>query len=345
MQPHYWLKVSGFFCALALVGMSHARAADAALIAAAKREGVANWYTAQVLNQIARPVADAFEKKYGVKVNPVRGDVSEIVLRITNEAKAGAMQADVFDGTAAAPALKRAGLVMKWQPDAAKTLPQQFVDREGYWIASHLFVILPAFNTELVARGTQPRVWDDLLDPKYRGKIAVSGQIGTSAGAGVVGAVLHDLGEEKGMAFLRRLSEQKVAIIQSSARTVADQVLAGEYAIGLGVFNHQAVISAKLGAPIDWIRWSPAVAVLSVASVTKDAPHPNAGKLLVDFLVSQEGQRMFAEADYIPMSPDVPAKAKDMKPAEGGFSALYMTPEEIDASIGKWSDTFKQIFK
>src|SRR4051794_5596413 len=77
----------------------NAHAADAALIEAAKREGGVTWYTAQIINEFAAPAAAAFEKKYGVKVNYVRAESNEIVLRITTEAKAGRVQADVFDGT------------------------------------------------------------------------------------------------------------------------------------------------------------------------------------------------------------------------------------------------------
>ena len=320
-------------------------AADAALIDAAKKEGRVTWYTAQIINQLARPMADAFEAKYGIKVEPVRADVNDVVLRIATEGKAGKMQADVFDGTAAAPPLKRAGYVLKWLPDDAKDLSAQYVDPEGYWVANNVYVIVPVFNTQLVPPGTQPRVWNDLLDPKYKGRIAISGLSSSSSGPGFVGNVLHDMGDEKGMAYLKKLAGQDIKNIYSSARSVVDQVMAGEYAIGLQAFNHQAVISAGQGAPVDWIRWSPAVATLSVVSVVKGGPHPNAGKLFVDFLVSEEGQKIFSAGDYIPVNPKVPAKAKDLKPEVGGFSAYYLTPEDLDESIGKWGEIYKSLFK
>ena len=326
-------------------GRFSARAADAALIEAAKKEGRVVWYTAQIVNQLVRPISDAFTKKYGVKVDAVRSDVTDTVLRISAESKAGRTQADVFDGTSPTPPLKRLGVVMQWQPDAAKNQPKQFVDQEGYWIANNLYVLTPSFNTDLVKRGAEPRQWNDLLDPKYKGRMAISGLVSSSSGPGFVGAVLTDLGEEKGMEYLRKLAAQNVTGIQSSARAVVDQVMAGEYAIGLQTFNHQPVISAAQGAPVDWIKWSPSLAVMSVTSVTKDAPHPNAGKLLVDFLVSREGQQIFSDSSYIPVDPEVPAKAKDLKPEVGGFRAIYLTPEELDVVIPKWAEIYKQLFK
>ncbi len=330
-------------CALAVAGTAHA--ADESLIAAARKDGRVVWYTTQIINQLVRPLGDAFEKKYGVKVDAVRSDVSDIVLRITNEAKAGRMEADVFDGTATVPPLKRAGVVMKWQPDAAKTMPKQFVDQDGYWVANNVYVHTPVFNTQLVPRGTEPRGWNDLLDPKYQGKIAMSALVSSSSGPGLVGTVFADMGEDKGMDFLRKLAGQRLGNLNQAARSMVDQVMAGEYALGLQAFNHHAVISAAQGAPVDWIKWSPAMTVLSIVALTKDAPRPNAGKLLVDYLVSEEGQRIFAASDYIPMDPRVPAKAKDLKPEDGGFRPLYLTPEQLDASIGKWADIYKSLFR
>ena len=221
----------------------------------------------------------------------------------------------------------------------------QFVDQEGYWIANNLYVMTPAFNTQLLPRGTEPRKWEDLLEPRFKGKMAISGLVSTSSGPGLVASVLLDMGEEKGLAFLEKLAAQNLTNIQSSARAVVDQVMAGEYLLGLQCFNHQPVISASQGAPVDWIKWSPSLVVLSAASLTKDAPRPNAGKLLLDFLVSKEGQQIFSDSQYIPVDPEVPAKAKDLKPEVGGFKGIYLTPEEIDRNMPRWAEIYKRLFK
>ena len=86
--------------------------------------------------------------------------------------------------------------------------------------------------------------------------------------------------------------------------------------MALQIFNHHAVISAKKGAPVDWIKMEPATGTLSVISIHKNAPHPNAAKLLVDFIISKEGQEVFRDADYITAHPDVAAMRTDAQ-AEG----------------------------
>jgi iron(III) transport system substrate-binding protein len=323
-----------------------AQAADAALIEAAKKEGEVVWYSTQIVSQLVRPVSAAFEKKYpGIKVRATRANATEVAVKILNESRAGRVQSDVFDGTTTVVPLKKEGYVLQWQPDAAKDYPAAEKDPEGYWIANNLFIITPGFNTSLVPRGTEPKTYQDLLDPKWRGKMAWNGFPTSSGLGGFVGTVLAEMGEDKGMAYLRELAKQKVANLRGSAREVLDQVIAGEYPIALQIFNHHAVISAKKGAPVDWIKMEPATGTLSVISIHKSAPHPNAAKLLVDFIISKEGQQVFRDADYIPAHPDVPAAVPTLKPAEGHFRVRFFSPEQTDAHMPAWKKVSDELFR
>ena len=142
---------------LIAVAGSPVRAFDASLIDAARREGHAVWYTSQIVDQFARPAAQAFEAKYGVKIDFIRADSNDVALRILNEGRAGKVLADVFDGTAAVASLKKAGLVAKWTPEGAKRFPADATDREGFWVGTNLYVLTPGFNTDLAPKGTEPK--------------------------------------------------------------------------------------------------------------------------------------------------------------------------------------------
>ena len=144
----------------------------------------------------------------------------------------------------------------------------------------------------------------DLLDPKWKGRMAWAGHATTSGAPGFVGLVLHEWGEDKGIDYLRELAKQNIIQFGGSARRRADQVVAGEYPMVLQGFNHQPVISARRGAPIDWIPMNPAMGVLSVAA-SQGSPNPNAAKLLIEFFISQEGQKLFQAGDYIPVDPNI----------------------------------------
>ena len=339
---HAWLAAAAILAALA---GAPACAADQAMIDAAKKEGQVVWYTTQIIDQFARPAAAAFEKRYGIKVSYVRANSNEVALRVLNEAKAGKMQADVFDGTGATASLKKEGIVAKFIPENAKRFPKEYIDSEGYWVATNLYVLTPGYNTELIRKGTQPKTFQDLLDPKYKGKIAWNSTSSSSAGPGFVGIVLETMGEEKGTAYLRDLAKQQPAGLAVAARQVLDQVIAGEYAIALNIFNNHAVISAAKGAPVDWIPMDPALGVLSVISVTKDAPHPNAGRLFLEFLMSEDGQRIYRDAEYLPVDPNVPPKDLALRPDGVKFRAIYKTPEDIDREMPRWTELFKSIFR
>ena len=340
------LRIAGFGIAASLATAGPLSAADPALIAAAKREGEVVWYTTQIVSQLVRPVTAAFEKKYpGIKVRSTRANATETAVKILNEAKAGRLQADLFDGTTTVVPLKAEGHVLQWLPDAAKEYPAEVKDPQGYWIANNLFVITPGFNTSLIPRGKEPRTLADLLNPSLRGKMAWNGFPTSSGAGGFIGTVLTEMGEEKGTAFLRELGKQKIANLRGSAREVLDQVIAGEYSLALQIFNHHAVISAKKGAPVDWIPMEPATVTLSTLSVLAKAPHPNAAKLLMDFIISREGQEVFARSDYIPAHPGVPATVPTLKPAEGKFRAHFFTPEETEDKMPKWNVVFNEFFR
>ncbi|MEA2949262.1 MAG: iron(III) transport system substrate-binding protein [Alphaproteobacteria bacterium] len=338
------------FAVMAFVGLlglaeGSAHAADAALIAAAKKEGEVVWYTTQIIAQLVRPMSAAFEKTYGIKVRSTRANSTELSVKIINESQAGKPQSDVFDGTSTVVVLKKEGYVLKWLPDPAKAYPAQYKDPDGYWVANNLYFLTPGFNTGLVPRGTEPRTYEDLLDPRWRGKMAWSTSPTSSGGPGFIGTVLTEMGEDKGMAYLRELAKQKVVNVGSAAREVLDQVIAGEYLIGLQIFNHHTVISAKKGAPVDWIRMEPVTGTLSVLSVHKDAPHPNAAKLLADFIVSPQGQQIFRAAEYLPADPAVPALTPSLEAEGGKFRARFFTPEQTEDKMPEWKKVYDDLFR
>ncbi len=327
----------------AFASMGAAQAADQALIDAAKKEGVAVWYTTAIIDQFVRPAVDAFQKKYGVKVDYVRANAAEIALRVTTEAKAGKILTDLIDGTSTTVILRRDNMIEKWLPDVK--LPARYIDPEGYWMATNEFVLTPGYNEELVPATIRPRAWDDLLDPRWKGKLAWNVTPSSSSGQGFVGLVMMERGEQKAREFFAKLSKQNVTGLKVSARQVLDLVIAGEYSIGLEIFNNQAIISRNRGAPVNWIAMDPALAVLSVMSLPRGAPHPNAGKLLFDFIVSPEGQKIMRDSGELPVDPDQPPLDPGLRPGPTTFRALYLTPEQLDAGLPGWTKVYNEYFQ
>src|SRR4029078_5235762 len=138
--------------ALAFLAGKPARAADAALIEAAKKEGKVVWYTTLIVNQAIRPLKEAFEKAYpGMGLQYSRADEAPTAAKILAEAQAGRVQADIFDGISNMVPLKRAGLVVPHGSPSAGKIPADLKDREGYWISILIYVFSPGINTTLVS--------------------------------------------------------------------------------------------------------------------------------------------------------------------------------------------------
>jgi ABC-type Fe3+ transport system substrate-binding protein len=132
--------------------------------------------------------------------------------------------------------------------------------------------------------------------------------------------------------------------VPAANRQILDQVIAGEYPIGLQISNHHVFLSAGQGAPVNWLPINPAMVSFVTASVAAGAPHSNAGKLLVDFLVSDEGQAIYRDNGYPPANPKLQTKYKALIPDGEKFRGLFYTPEEIDVGLPVWYKEYRDIF-
>ena len=147
------------------------------------------------------------------------------------------------------------------------------------------------------------------------------------------------------MDYLRRLAKQEIVPLPIATRAVLDRVIAGEYPVGLEMVNAHAAISVGMGAPVRWVPLDAVTTTLQVAGVTTGAPHPNAGRLFLDFITSRAGQDVFREANYIPMHPAIPAKDPSMKAEQGGYKSVVLTPEEVDTHAQRYQKIYQDIFR
>jgi ABC-type Fe3+ transport system substrate-binding protein len=324
---------------------SAAGAAGNELYEAARAEGQVVWYTTLIINVGVRPLIAAFEQKYpGVTVRYSRTDSGPTATKVLNEARAGKVQADIVDGTDSLPPLQRAGLLAKYVPAAADRYPPELKDPDAYWSAVLVYFMTPAFNTRLVPRNEAPKKLEDLLDPKWKGKIAWTTSRG-SGGPTFIGGVLQQLGEEKGMHYLDALSKQEIINVNVSARALVEQCGAGQYPIVLQIFNHHAAMDREKGVPVDWIKLDLISAPMQVAGLLKDAPHPSAGRLFMDFLTSEEGQTILAKADLLPAMPGITVSYPEVKPEVAGFTPIILSQDLLARNIERWVQVYKDLFQ
>ncbi len=332
------------FAALSFREPARAAEIDPALVAAAKKEGRVVLYTPMIVDQIVRPLAAAFRAKYGIEVQYLRMDSAAVVLKILNEHRAGRAAADVFSTSLGIESLIASKAIRKFESVSAAELPANYKDPDGYWVANRLYVLGPAMNTRLIKQEDFPKTFDDLLDPKFTGKIVWRRNNLTGA-TGFVGNVLVTMGEEKGMEYLRKLARQRLITVSISDRAVLDQIIAGEYAMTIAMTNHNVEISRKQGAPVAWSPLETAMIFSEQMGLTTLSTRPNAGRLFVEYAISREGQTVFQKAGYIPTHPAVPPLEAKLLPPGGGFKGNVFTPAFVEKNRKKWDEIVETLFR
>jgi len=170
----------------------------------------------------------------------------------------------------------------------------------------------------------------------------------TSRGSGApqfIGNIFITMGQETGKAYVQKLKGQNIAKSTASARQILDLVIAGEYPMAIQIFNHHAYISKTAGAPVEWQPLEPVTATNNSIGLAKNAPHPHASMLFLDFVLSKKGQRVFQQANYLPAHPEIPALQADLKPGGGRFKkANYLSPEILYDKGNEWVDYFQKEF-
>jgi iron(III) transport system substrate-binding protein len=314
----------------------------------ARKEGQVVLYSAAIVNQALRPLAEAFMKTYPfVKMTFWRGDTEEIVAKLLAEARAGNVVADVAEGTGVGDLAVGAGLTQPYYTPMVEALPEHYRDPRSHWTSTRISYFSIAYNTRLVPPDQAPKSYDALTDPRWRGKLAW--RIGTASGAPLfITTIRLARGEEQAAAFFRRLAAQKLVNFGSgSARTLVDRVIAGEFPIALNIFAHHPLISRAKGAPVDSRLMDPVPSTAGTMIIPKGVRHQYAALLLADFILSREAQQILANAEYFPARPDVLPKdgLASVIPERAGVPELFLSPDRLNKYTESSQKIFEELFQ
>jgi ABC-type Fe3+ transport system substrate-binding protein len=318
------------------------------LVEGAKKEGQVVIYAALIQNQAMRPIAEGFGRKYPfIKLTTWRADSEDIVQKAAAEVRANNIVADVIEGTGAGEEALEANIVQPYYAPAVAGFAETYRNRAGLWAPTRLSYYGIAYNTRMVPADRVPRSYDDLLDPQWRGKMAW--RIGSSTGTPLFLTNLRlAWGEEKAKAYFDKLKDQKIINFGAgSARTLVDRVIAGEYAIALNIFAHHPLISKGKGAPVNSQLMDPVASTAATMSVVRGLHHPYSAMLLVDYILSKEGQGILARAEYFPVDPEVaplPALAP-VVPRTVGVPENFVGPDKLIKYTESSEEIFQKLFR
>ena len=269
---------------------------DARVLAQAKKEGTLSLYSTMTLEDAA-PLIAGFEKKYGVAVKMWRAVNQKLVQRALAEAAAGQHAVDAFEGTGPGlEILHEEGLLEQFYSPHFADIPSEAFPKHRYYAPDNLLFTVMGYNTKLVSPSEVPKTYQDLLAPKWRGKLGIE-----SSNIAWFAAVTKAMGEEKGLAYFRELAATGPQV-RSGHTLLTELVAAGEIPIALTVYN-QAVDKLKAkGAPIAWRALQPAFGRADGVALAKHASHPYAALLFADYVLSPEGQRYIKQASRVPVN-------------------------------------------
>jgi iron(III) transport system substrate-binding protein len=263
-----------------------AAAAGDSFLDAVKREGEVIYYASMNLSE-ANAVIGEFEKRYPfIKVRLQRTGSEKLLTRVLAEARAKKNFADVIQTVEFSMyVFHRSGILARYTPQANALYAKNFKE-DGFWTTVYYNAYVSAYNTRLAPARALPKTYDDLLDPKWKGKLMMEG-----TKAEWFAGMLQILGQERGLKYMRDLAMQ-----QPSAREghelLAQLIVAGEGVIDINIPAASVERMKERGAPIDWMSLGPVPATLVGAAIAAQAPHPNAARVFLDFLLSREGQKL-----------------------------------------------------
>lgn len=316
---------------------------EQALYDAAKKEGEFTVYTAHYNSEQAAAICAGYDKKYpGVKCNFIRTTAQVAFQRLAQDMKAGLAVASVISTTDVShyPKMKKAGWLMKYRPhNLANMLPNflPYNDPDDYYVVTSAGLVLINYNTELLTEAQAPKKWTDLLDPKWKDKVA----IGHPGFSGYVGTWVVLMRKMYGWEYFEKLEKNSPQIGRSINDTVT-MLNAKERWVGAGP-SATTLRNKDKGNPLGVIYPEDGTLLMIAPSgVLANAPAPNAGKLYIEFLLEKEA----AEINLKQRGESV---IKGMKPLPGArplddVKTTRPTLEEIQKGIPEVKEQFRDTF-
>jgi iron(III) transport system substrate-binding protein len=315
------------------------------LYEAAKREGELTWYTGQLQAEPSEAAGRAFTERFpGVKVNVVRSTAQVAFQRLAQDMRARVAQCDVFSSTDHShfTFLKREDRLLPYRPQNAEGMvraARDAADPDGHFQISYLALYLIAYHKGRVPEAEAPQSWRDLLDPKWRNQLAV----GHPGYSGAIGSWAVMMRKMYGWDYFKAFERNRPQIGRSAGDPVTT-LNAGERVIGVGIPSAATLFSISRGNPLGLIYPSDGTLMVPAPSAAlKNAPHPNAAKLFMEFITgpaySQATRPFFAES----LRPEVPPPP-GARPLDE-IRLITPTPEEVETGIPEvkelWRDTFR----
>jgi iron(III) transport system substrate-binding protein len=326
----------GWLLLVPALSISHAWAqSEEELIRGAKKEAKVMFWSSMRIED-SKMLTAGFEAKYPfVKVEIFRAGGEQIVNRAIAEQVAGNTTYDVVNAFALKVLQKREMLQPYAAPEAAH-YPAGYKDMQNYWVSLYSGYNVIGYNTNLIPKTEAPKNWEDLLNPRWKGKMAMDNEeYFWHAG------MLRYWGQEKGRQYMEALNRQGLQFRSGGHGLLSDLMSAGEFPIIVVVYPDRIEQMKAKGQPVDWVKTTDPILVnLAPVGIAAKAPHPNAAKLFMNYSVSKEGQEILQKARRASARVDVVPVMAEMDPRK-----LKLVPLDPEIPTDpQYVDNFRRAF-
>ena len=304
------------------------------LIEGAKKEGTLSMYTSAQSDDMGA-LAAAFEKKYGIKVSVWRTSSEKVLQRALAEARANRHTVDVLETNGPElESMHREKILQKVVSPQHANLIAPALRPHGEWVGARLNVFVQAYNTRLVKKEELPKAWEDLLNPRWKGKLGIEAEdIDWLAG------MMEDLGEGRGAKLFKDIVAKNGMSVRKGHTLLTQLVASGEVPFALTVYNYKAEQLKAKGAPIAWLAvGNIAIARPNGLAIARRAPNPHAALLFYDFEIGEEGQRLLLSRDFVPTN-------KKVDTPLGRLPLKFVDMGAMLDNYDKWVKLYEEIFR
>lgn len=306
------------------------------LIEGAKKEGQMLFYNSNTWMAV---VAQEFEKKYpGIKISIWRSDPTAIIKRVMEEYGSGRFLVDLIETNPEFLAVLHMNGVLqeRYSPEASHYGDEVKVKGKTgvFYLGDREYYTGLGFNTKQVSPAEAPKTYQQLLDPKWKGKISIAGE---SIGPRWIGVVLEAMGRD----YLDKLSRQDVKVQNMAPVALLDLVVSGEVPLSPTIGDPNVFTAKQKGAPVEWIPLEPAMVSVGSSGMATKAAHPHTALLFLDYLNSKQGQQLVLKGGLSSPRDDVISKEIKFKKS---YFGIRLSPDEYEKKYDEWEKLMIQLF-
>jgi len=300
------------------------------LIEGARDEGRLMLYTSMAEKDVQELVG-AFEERYGIKVDVWRSGKNKVLQRALAEAGAGRNVVDVVQNPAPEmEALHREKLLQPVSSPLHEQLIEQALPEHGEWAGMRTYVFVQAFNPQRVSRDELPTSYQDLLDPRWKGRLGIEAK-----NQEWFMTLMQQMGQAQGLDYFQKLVATNGLSLRTGHSLLANMVVAGEVPFAMTMYSYLVEQKKAEGAPIDYVALAPTIAYTDGIGIAREAPHPHAAMLFYEFMLS-EGQKMVA------MDHQITTHRRDQSKLDA-FSPVYIDPASVLDTYDEWRKRYDDV--